>query len=114
MTKTNNEDLGVELHHTAKKIVEAGWVQKEPMPSVQAPEPNNHSDYIDTLDEIHEQSSAMLNMLMLNHRHAGNGQESLADSVLESYAWQLVENMKRAGTATQALSDSLRQESGHE
>lgn len=72
------------------------------------------TEHFDTLDEIHEQSSAMLNMLMLNHRHASNGGESLADSALESYAWQLVENMKRARKAAQSLYDSLKQEAGHE
>ena len=64
--------------------------------------------HIDTIDEIHEQSSAMLNMLMLHHRQASQGEESMSDSVLEGYTWQLVNNLERADKATEALTASLR------
>jgi len=70
--------------------------------------------HLDTLDEVHEQSAAMLNMLMVNHRHASQGAESLADSALESYVWQLVSNMERAVKAASALSNSLKEGVRHE
>lgn len=118
MTEICNEDLGVELHHTAKEILEAGHASGE-----KAAKPDSlpaaagltaHSKHMDMLDEIHEQSLAMLNMLMLNHRHASQGEESLADSVLESYTWQLVNNMERAVKAAAALSEGLKEGVSHE
>lgn len=117
MEKTHNDDLLAELRQSANEArdyIAHGPEGSTAVPEASRPAPVRHSEHMDTLDEIHEQSLAMLNMLMLNHRHASNGEESLADSVLESYAWQLVENMKRASTATQALSDSLKQEVGYE
>ena len=70
--------------------------------------------HLDTMDEIHEQSRSLLHMMMLNHRRAAQGEESLSDANLESYAWQLVNNMDRAIEASCALSESLKQGARHD
>ena len=112
MTEASNEDLGAELHHTAKEILEAGRVSDEKAAKLSPPVTSlaGHVEHMDTLDEIHEQSLALLDMLMLNYRHAGQGEEALADKVLENYTWQLKSNLERAIKASDALSESLKRE----
>lgn len=117
MEKIHNDDFLAELRQSASEArdyIENGPKGSPPVVAAGAPEPTRHSEHMDTLDEIHEQSLAMLNMLMLNHRHASQGEESLADSVLESYTWQLVNNMERAVKAAAALSEGLKEGVSHE
>lgn len=107
MTEASDEDLKAELHEAAKELQGAtSQVLRASRPSI--------VQHLDTIDEIHEQSRSLLHMLMLNHRRASQGEEALSDSNLESYTWQLVNNMDRAIEASCALSESLKGDANHE
>jgi len=97
--------------HDNEVRAEVRTIASEVHDAIRKPEnagPNAYTQHIDTIDEIHEQSRSLLHMLMLNHRRASQGEEALSDSNLESYTWQLVNNMDRAIEASCALSDSLK------
>lgn len=107
MTEASDEDLKAELHQTVRRLQAAA-------PESQETDSSSFAQHLDTIDEIHEQSRSLLHMLMLNHRRASQGEEALSDSNLESYTWQLVNNMDRAIEASCALSECLRGGANHE
>jgi hypothetical protein len=107
LMEARDEDFIAEYRETAKQsLIQQQVRESKTTPPAQTP--SGHVQHIDTLDEIHEQTRSMLHMLMLNHRRAGQGEESMSDSVLENYAWQLASNMDRAVEASCALSESLK------
>ena len=67
---------------------------------------NNRSaeiDAIDKLDEIHNQTPAMLSVLMVYLQSVADGGEELTPQVLSGYAWQMKANIDRAEQATEEL-----------
>ena len=70
---------------------------------------STHVDAIDTLNEVHTQTQAMLSMLMAYLKSANEGGEELADHVLANYAWQLKANMDRAEQATEEMARAIQE-----
>ncbi|MBO6811721.1 MULTISPECIES: hypothetical protein [Marinobacter] len=101
MTEASEEDLKAELHQTVRRLQGAA-------PESQETDSSSFAQHIDTIDEIHEQSRSMLCMLMLYLSQAREGGETLTESMLENYTWQLQANMERAIEASCALSENLR------
>ena len=58
---------------------------------------------IDTLDEIHNQTKAMLSVFMAYLQSVADGGEELTPQVLSGYAWQMKANIDRAEQATEEL-----------
>jgi hypothetical protein len=102
-----DEDLGAELHRTALELIADGSIVQI---DKNAPGAGltNHIEHIDKLDESHEQTKAMLSVLMLYLGQAGDGWDILNESVITSYAWQMMNNMERAKAASTAIHESLK------